>query len=223
MNIVREGALRGRDINLTPDTKPDGESENSVRCSGQIRYDPAMNRDQHLNERFSCLCGGFAGSIVGHVPIHRVCHCHDCKKLNGGNPGNYLVMPRTSLWFGYQPSPKAYLFQSPGGEDRHKKWVMSCPHCSAAVLWKHATTETEMVFVFASSLEDPRWMQGHRPDQETYLKAKTTMVTPFRQNTWYTAPEEPENKPFVGGSSSESSVSFTYRKKRRAPTKESMD
>lgn len=63
MNIVREGALRGRDINLTPDTKPDGESENSVRCSGQIRYDPAMNRDQHLNERFSCLCGGV-----------RICH-----------------------------------------------------------------------------------------------------------------------------------------------------
>ncbi|KAI0378404.1 hypothetical protein F5Y04DRAFT_283920 [Hypomontagnella monticulosa] len=212
------------------DTKPDNTEfektvfESTIKCSGQIRYEPLMNKGRTLGQRITCLCGSCAGIVAGHFPIHRVCHCHDCKKLNGGNPGNYLVVPRSNIGFDWRAPLASYNIRHPGREERHNKMVLYCKNCAFTLFWKHANLGTEMVFVFAGTLVDPNWLMTRKPDQETYLQTKSW---PVKGDGWYSAPEELEEpKTDVDDQetdgSSESSQSFTYRKKGPRPSDDTL-
>lgn len=96
-----------------------------------------------------CLCGAvrYASSAEPQFAGH--CHCIDCRKSSGSGHCTHTVLPKSA--FSISGEVRFYDRQANSGNMISRGF---CPNCGAA-LYSLNSAMPDMVFVRASSLDDP--------------------------------------------------------------------
>ncbi len=107
-----------------------------------------------------CLCGKvrYQGSEPrggGH------CHCLDCRRSSGTGHCSHMVVPKAA----FKVEGEMRFYDSPTDSGNRVSRGF-CPHCGSPVYSKNSAMQ-DMVFVRASSLDDPEVFQ---PQMVVYTK-----------------------------------------------------
>jgi hypothetical protein len=96
-----------------------------------------------------CHCGDIEFRLAGAPKFPFLCHCDNCRKLNGGSRLAAVTFDRAALEV-VSGTPASYRY--PGGKDRIESYF--CPRC-ATPLFAFPAAHAEIVVVRVNALDEP--------------------------------------------------------------------
>lgn len=103
---------------------------------------------ENLISKGKCHCGEIEYNLEGAKQFEFLCHCRDCRVLNGGGHLSGIIFDKTSLKI--EGKTNLYSYKGGSGEtiDAH-----FCPKC-ATTLFAYPKHHPDIVVVRANTLED---------------------------------------------------------------------
>ncbi|KAI0850094.1 Mss4-like protein [Daldinia vernicosa] len=127
--------------------------------------------EREISLEIECLCGKISATIHGHVPLQRICHCRECKKITGGTHGDFLLIRNNSMltWRCNTAELKAFSYYVGEEEtENNVKNVFRCPTCFTPIFIGQGNPNSNIMLFFVGCLADPTWLDDHKPDSETF-------------------------------------------------------
>ena len=101
----------------------------------------------------SCHCGRVSYTVTGEKQFEFLCHCSDCRKLNGGGHLAGIAVAHNDIILMGEPAEYCY----PGGSGEPIK-MLFCSKCSTQIL-ALLSSRPGVVIVRANTLSNPQLFQ----------------------------------------------------------------
>ncbi|KAL3479269.1 Mss4-like protein [Aspergillus californicus] len=125
----------------------------------------------------SCFCRNIQVEYTGQPYKTALCHCYDCRKLTGSLYTYSFVVKRSELKVSGPGTPKEVAKTADSGNHINNYF---CPDCGTLLFgWRvDASGEPtdEIVILRAGILDDPRYLDGFKPEAEVYTCGRLKWV-----------------------------------------------
>ncbi|KAI1800202.1 Mss4-like protein [Daldinia bambusicola] len=163
-----------------------------------LPWPPPVKRpsEQEISLEIECLCSTVSATIRGPVPVHRICHCRECKQITGGTYGQFLLVRNNSMltWRCNTAELKAFSYLVGEEPENNAKDVFRCPKCFTPIFISQGNPNSNRMWFFVGCLADPTWLNNHKPDYEISTEDRCAWV-PFIAPPLASSPKpEPNSK-----------------------------